>query len=323
MSSDFIHNKSRELGKIKTGASSSLWASRTTRIYGVCPEKECPSDLDPSDPGYYYISPKAYMTALQFRTNGYQRLYTIEDFKNAIYVGKGCSISFDLFAGAKNAPNGVLPLPHPLEKSSMGHSVMLAGFSDTKKQFMFINSWGKEWGDEGKGYLPYEYFNRDYIIEGWSMSFGFSLSPQINLIKSVELEPRFIQNKKVVVKLSIFKPARVTKFPLIVIDIYDSKGLILLGYVHCSNYDNKTLEIEDLFVHPGYRHIGVAKNLIEEVRLLSKKNKIIKIVGWISVQDIIGEKEIIVKKFFNKMRFSIYEDHTRFRDCWYRVESHI
>lgn len=323
-SPDFTYKKAKELDDTPIEGSTLLWVCRISRIYGNCPEKEFPSDLKETDPHYQEIFRRAQIVALNFRTAGYQRLYTLEDFTNAIYFGHGASISFDLFVGAKNAPKGLIPLPHPLEKSKIGHSVALTGYSGTEEHFVFANSWGKEWGDQGMGYLPYEYFNRDYIIEGFSMSFGFRSLQKPESFKTVELEPRYIRNKKFTVKLTFFKAMRVTKYPLIVIDIYDSRGYILLGYAHCSNHGDKaTLEIEDLFVHPEYRHEGIGKNLVEEIFLLCKRNKIRKIVGWISVQDLVNEREIIVKKFFKKMKFKIYEDHTRFRDCWYRIESGV
>jgi C1A family cysteine protease len=38
-----------------------------------------------------------------------------------------------------------------------GHAILLVGFTDSNKLFKFQNSWGKNWGDFGYGYIPYDY----------------------------------------------------------------------------------------------------------------------------------------------------------------------
>ena len=37
------------------------------------------------------------------------------------------------------------------------HAIVLTGFDDDMNAFKFKNSWGKKWGEEGYGWLPYEY----------------------------------------------------------------------------------------------------------------------------------------------------------------------
>ena len=58
----------------------------------------------------------------------------------------------------------------PLDKNSVvgGHSVVIVGFDDNTKQFKFLNSWGTKWGDNGFGYLPYDYIS-DYITDIWTL----------------------------------------------------------------------------------------------------------------------------------------------------------
>ena len=53
-----------------------------------------------------------------------------------------------------------------------GHSVLIVGYNDdvqimnqidknlTKGAFLIQNSWGKSWGDNGYGWLPYQYFKQ-------------------------------------------------------------------------------------------------------------------------------------------------------------------
>ncbi len=43
-----------------------------------------------------------------------------------------------------------------------GHTVLLTGFNEEDKVFYFKNSWGKTWGQNGYGQMPYEF------VENWS-----------------------------------------------------------------------------------------------------------------------------------------------------------
>jgi hypothetical protein len=41
------------------------------------------------------------------------------------------------------------------------------GYDDNKKLVKFKNSWGKGWGDNGYGYIPYSYIN-DFLWDAWT-----------------------------------------------------------------------------------------------------------------------------------------------------------
>jgi hypothetical protein len=43
-------------------------------------------------------------------------------------------------------------------KSAGGHAMLLVGYDDKKNAFKVMNSWGKEWGDNGFGWIDYELF---------------------------------------------------------------------------------------------------------------------------------------------------------------------
>lgn len=61
--------------------------------------------------------------------------------------------------------NGVLN-PMDLSKVKGGHTILIVGFNDETRQLKILNSWGKQWGLDGYGYLPYDYIN-DYITDMW------------------------------------------------------------------------------------------------------------------------------------------------------------
>lgn len=58
-------------------------------------------------------------------------------------------------------------IPKPDGTNKNGHAICVVGYNDENKKFKFKNSWGTNWGDNGYGYLPYEYFDHQYR-EAWS-----------------------------------------------------------------------------------------------------------------------------------------------------------
>src|SRR5262249_4701974 len=55
---------------------------------------------------------------------------------------------------------GKIPLPESfseLDPDSCEHSVLVMGYDDEAKQFIFQNSWGTSWGANGFGFFPYDY----------------------------------------------------------------------------------------------------------------------------------------------------------------------
>jgi C1A family cysteine protease len=49
-----------------------------------------------------------------------------------------------------------------------GHAICFVGYDSKKKLIKFKNSWGTNWGDNGYGYLPYNYIN-DFCWDAWAV----------------------------------------------------------------------------------------------------------------------------------------------------------
>lgn len=76
---------------------------------------------------------------------------------------------------------GDIPYPCPGEQAEWGHAIMAVGYDDAKKitnltcnkqtqgALLIRNSWGKEWGDNGYGWLPYEYVLNRLAGDFWSL----------------------------------------------------------------------------------------------------------------------------------------------------------
>lgn len=76
---------------------------------------------------------------------------------------------------------GGIPYPGECESAQWGHAIVAVGYDDAKKikntstgkettgALIIRNSWGKEWGDKGYGWLPYDYIRNKLALDFWSL----------------------------------------------------------------------------------------------------------------------------------------------------------
>ncbi len=67
----------------------------------------------------------------------------------------------------QNIKSGIIPLQNGQKIG--GHAVLVVGYDDEKQLFKFKNSWSAAWGDNGYGYLPYEYFIQGDMFDIWTI----------------------------------------------------------------------------------------------------------------------------------------------------------
>lgn len=108
----------------------------------------CPSGYDDRDDSF-----------LTFTPNGWdynsKNSYSPYPFSSSFTPR---SIMYDDVYTASTFPQRTLSQNLGTEVYKEGwHAVVLTGFDDDMNAFKFKNSWGKKWGDEGYGWLPYDY----------------------------------------------------------------------------------------------------------------------------------------------------------------------
>jgi len=143
---------------------------------GASPETLWPYDIDK-----FTIKPphKAYVEAEKNQALVYQRILRPHDDPTAdmlLCLSRGFPFvgGFDVYESFETdnvRKTGNVPLPRKGEKVLGGHAVAIVGYSLAKQHFICRNSWGKEWGDDGHFYMPFEYFaNKELSDDFWLIS---------------------------------------------------------------------------------------------------------------------------------------------------------
>ncbi len=136
---------------------------KTLRLFGTPPEVYWPydeKDFDREPDAFHYAF------AQNFRALKYFRLEeSISQLKSALDSGLPFAFGFTCFESIRGddaARTGVIPYPSTKEGVVGGHAVLAVGYSDS--HLVVRNSWGKDWGDAGYGYLPWAYFDRERLL---------------------------------------------------------------------------------------------------------------------------------------------------------------
>ena len=153
-----------------------------------------PSDYYPYDTSKYEDEPPAFVYSYgqSFQALTYYRLdplgttgtVTLANIKKQIRAGIPVMMGFTCYTSLnhdKTNESGEIPYPSINESVIGGHAVMVVGYDDgndvinpldkkRKRGVLIIrNSWGKEWGDKGYGYIPYEYVKQGLASDFWCM----------------------------------------------------------------------------------------------------------------------------------------------------------
>lgn len=140
--------------KEDAGATTLRDACKVATTNGVCRESLWPySDKN--------LLPKpnqaAYADALKHKVTAYYALDGAAELKRCLANGYPFMFGASVYTSFMSAQGGHIPLPSWMDRLEGGHALLCVGYDDLKHHFIFRNSWGTHWGDQGYGYLPYSY----------------------------------------------------------------------------------------------------------------------------------------------------------------------
>jgi hypothetical protein len=145
------------------------YGMESLRSFGACSEATWPYVQDavlekPVKPSY--------VEAERFKVLDMQQVgVQLDHWKQCLAEGYpivfGCAL-FESFDDC-NKNKGVVPMPDPedVARGEHGrHAMLCVGYSDVDQVFVVRNSWGKDWGDKGYCYMPYNYLMSEKLNGG-------------------------------------------------------------------------------------------------------------------------------------------------------------
>ncbi len=158
-------------------------------LFGVPPEKYWPYDenkVNDEPDAFIYSYAKNYQAISYYRLDppGINRKDLVPKIKEHLIMNLPLIFGFSCYSslGQSDENGGCIPFPDRLEDQDGGHAVMAIGYDDKKVitnksnntkttgALLIRNSWGKTWGEDGYGWLPYQYVLQGIADDWWAMT---------------------------------------------------------------------------------------------------------------------------------------------------------
>jgi len=186
----FLYKATRNLMK-ETGDTGAFL--RTTMgamvLFGLPPEEYWPyneADFDNEPTAFCYAFAQNYQAISYYRLDppGTKATDLLNQIRVNLSAGLPSMFGFTVYSSIEqaDASGGKIPYPTKGDKILGGHAIVVAGYDDKMKiknttagakettgAFLIRNSWGTGWGDNGYGWLPYDYVIKGLADDWWSL----------------------------------------------------------------------------------------------------------------------------------------------------------
>ncbi len=150
-------------------------------LFGICPEQYWVYDIEkfneePSAFCYAFAQNYQAMKYYRLDPSGITTGKLLQSVKEKIAAQLPSMFGFSVYNSISFDPGFPdIPFPEGGDQLIGGHAVVAVGYDDKRKigketgALLIRNSWGKEWGDKGYGWLPYEYVRSGLAVDFWSL----------------------------------------------------------------------------------------------------------------------------------------------------------
>jgi len=182
----FLYKATRKLGGFEGDFGAFLrTAIGAMALFGVPPSHIWPYDVakfDEEPPAFCYAFAQNYQALTYYRLDspGTAPDALVNQIKGHLASQLPSMFGFTCFDSLDAAfETGGIPFPRSNEEVTGGHAVVAVGYDNAKKiknpnggpettgAFRIRNSWGRPWGEDGYGWLPYRYVQEGLADDWW------------------------------------------------------------------------------------------------------------------------------------------------------------